>query len=280
MSDAHGGRGMSALPNGWFRVVPSSDLGLGYPATAPPGSSWARTTDLHRTSRSASSATASARCWSTSARSTWASGPSRSASSARTSSRPPPTSSSPGTSGQTVLRSESESHFLPADWPTFAQLDAWARKDLSPLFRSAGRKFNPGRAGDHGRGRIVADRLGWKDRIVGGTHVGWIVREPGPPLHFSLYDEDAAAARPRQARDDRRRPRAAGVPRHLRQGAREPARCATGSCRPTSPSSTTRAAATSSSAPASRRSTSGPTASRRARSASRCGATRTRTSRT
>ena len=26
--------------------------------------------------------------------------------------------------GQTVLRSESESHFLPADWPTFAQLDA------------------------------------------------------------------------------------------------------------------------------------------------------------
>ena len=29
--------------------------------------------------------------------------------------------------GQTVLRSESESHFLPADWPTFAQLDSWAR---------------------------------------------------------------------------------------------------------------------------------------------------------
>ena len=27
--------------------------------------------------------------------------------------------------GQTVLRSESESHFLPADWPTFAQLDAF-----------------------------------------------------------------------------------------------------------------------------------------------------------
>ena len=26
--------------------------------------------------------------------------------------------------GQTILRSESESHFLPADWPTFAQLDA------------------------------------------------------------------------------------------------------------------------------------------------------------
>ena len=28
--------------------------------------------------------------------------------------------------GQTVLRSESESHFLPADWPTFAVLDMFA----------------------------------------------------------------------------------------------------------------------------------------------------------
>ena len=46
--------------------------------------------------------------------------------------------------GQTILRSESESHFLPADWPTFAELDAWARRDPSPLFRSALRKLNPG----------------------------------------------------------------------------------------------------------------------------------------
>lgn len=93
--------------------------------------------------------------------------------------------------GQTVLRSESESHFLPADWPTFAQLDAWARKDPSPLFRSAGRKFNPGVPEIMTEAGIVADRLGWGDRIVGGTHVGWITREPGPPAHFSLYDDDA-----------------------------------------------------------------------------------------
>ena len=46
--------------------------------------------------------------------------------------------------GQTVLRSESESHFAPADWPTFSQVDAWARKDPTALFRSAIRKFNPG----------------------------------------------------------------------------------------------------------------------------------------
>ena len=30
--------------------------------------------------------------------------------------------------------------------------------------------------------------------------VGWIVREPGPPAHFSLYDEDAQPARALQAR--------------------------------------------------------------------------------
>src|SRR3954447_9731525 len=46
--------------------------------------------------------------------------------------------------GQTVLRSESESHFLPADWPTFAQLDAWSRRSLRPLARSIRRKYNPG----------------------------------------------------------------------------------------------------------------------------------------
>lgn len=35
--------------------------------------------------------------------------------------------------GQTVLRSESESHFLAPDWPTFAQIDAWSRRSLAPL---------------------------------------------------------------------------------------------------------------------------------------------------
>ena len=38
--------------------------------------------------------------------------------------------------GQTVLRSESESHFLAPDWPTFAQLDAWAHRSPAPLWRS------------------------------------------------------------------------------------------------------------------------------------------------
>ena len=93
--------------------------------------------------------------------------------------------------GQTVLRSESESHFLPADWPTFSQLDAWARTDPSPLFRSALRKFNPGVPDIMAEAEVVSKALGWESRLVGGTHVGWVVREPGPPAHFSLYDEDA-----------------------------------------------------------------------------------------
>jgi len=93
--------------------------------------------------------------------------------------------------GQTVLRSESESHFLPADWPTFAQLDAWARLDPSPLFRSAFRKFNPGVPDIMAEAQVVSKALGWESRIIGGTYVGWVVREPGPPPHFSLYDEEA-----------------------------------------------------------------------------------------
>jgi hypothetical protein len=93
--------------------------------------------------------------------------------------------------GQTVLRSESESHFLPADWPTFAELDAFARVDPSPLFRSAGRKFNPGVPEMLAEATVVAKGLGFERRVLGGRKVGWVIREPGPPPHFSLYDEDA-----------------------------------------------------------------------------------------
>ena len=38
--------------------------------------------------------------------------------------------------GQTVLRSEFESHFLAPDWPTFAQLDAYSHKSPKPLWRT------------------------------------------------------------------------------------------------------------------------------------------------
>jgi hypothetical protein len=93
--------------------------------------------------------------------------------------------------GQTVLRSESESHFLPADWPTFAQLAAWARKDPSPLFRSAGRKFNPSVPDILAEVEVVTRGLRYRAHVIGGTRVGWLVREPGPPAHFSLYDENA-----------------------------------------------------------------------------------------
>src|SRR5215218_8580785 len=48
--------------------------------------------------------------------------------------------------GQTILRSESESHFLPADWPTFAQLGAAV--PVGPAQVQPGRRRDPSR-GDH-----------------------------------------------------------------------------------------------------------------------------------
>ncbi len=93
--------------------------------------------------------------------------------------------------GQTVLRSESESHFLPADWPTFAQLDAYSRFDPTPLIRSAQRKFNPGVPDILTEAAVVRSELGYPDRVLGGRKVGWVIREPGNPPYFSLYDEDS-----------------------------------------------------------------------------------------
>ena len=74
--------------------------------------------------------------------------------------------------GQTILRSESESHFLPADWPTFAQLDAYARRDPTPLFRSAGRKFNPGVPEILTEAGLVANRLGLRPARLGREQGG------------------------------------------------------------------------------------------------------------
>ena len=80
--------------------------------------------------------------------------------------------------GQTVLRSESESHFLPADWPTFAQMDASRAQPGAAA--SLGRpQVQPGRAGDPHRGAAREPQLGYERRVLGGVKVGWIVREPG-----------------------------------------------------------------------------------------------------
>src|SRR3954453_3369358 len=93
--------------------------------------------------------------------------------------------------GQTVLRSESESHFLPADWPTFSQLDAWARLDPAPLFRSAIRKFNPGVPDIMAEAQGVTKALDGESRVSGGPSVAGVAPGPAPPAHFSLYDEEA-----------------------------------------------------------------------------------------
>ena len=92
--------------------------------------------------------------------------------------------------GQTVLRSESESHFLPADWPTFAELDTWSRRSAEPLWRSVRRRYNPGVREILTEADVVRRRLGWESVRV-PTRVGWLQREAGPPPHFALYDEQA-----------------------------------------------------------------------------------------
>jgi hypothetical protein len=92
--------------------------------------------------------------------------------------------------GQTVMRSESESHFFPADWPTFAQLDAWSRKSVGPLVRTTRRKYNPGVPEILTQATTVARRLNWEGSRV-PHRVGWLQREVDPTNHFVIYDEEA-----------------------------------------------------------------------------------------
>ena len=92
--------------------------------------------------------------------------------------------------GQTVLRSESESHFLAPDWPTFAQLDAWSHRSPAPLWRSITRKYNPGVPEILTEAGVVARRTAWNDARV-PVRVGWLQRELQPSPHFVFYDEQA-----------------------------------------------------------------------------------------
>jgi hypothetical protein len=95
--------------------------------------------------------------------------------------------------GQTVLRSESESHFLPADWPTFAQLDAYARRSATPLARSIRRRYNPGVPDILAEATAVRDGLGWESRRY-PSRIGWLEREESGVPHFVLYDENGEYA--------------------------------------------------------------------------------------
>src|SRR5437667_4273307 len=95
--------------------------------------------------------------------------------------------------GQTVLRSESESHFLPADWPTFAQLDAWSHRSVRPLLRSIRRRYNPGVPDILAEATIVSQRLRWDANRL-PVRIGWLQREDGRTPHFVLYDESAKHA--------------------------------------------------------------------------------------
>ncbi len=97
-------------------------------------------------------------------------------------------------------------------------LAAWRRCCAPPGASStpACRRSSPRRAVVGQRARLRAARR-WAD-----VKIGWIVREPGPPAHFSLYDDDANLLGRCKHVLIAIGPRAAGLPGRLRQGAREP----------------------------------------------------------
>ena len=135
--------------------------------------------------------------------------------------------------GQTVLRSESEGHFLPADWPTFAQLNAWSHRSPAPLARSIRRRYNPGVAEILTEAHVVGRELGWEQARV-PHRVGWLQRAEGPPAHFVLYDEEARYLG--RTRRPRPRPRPARLPARARRGPPRPGSTTTTAARPSTAS--------------------------------------------
>ncbi len=123
--------------------------------------------------------------------------------------------------GQTVLRSESESHFLAPDWPTFAQLDAWSHKSLKPLWRTTRAQVQPGRSRDpdRGRGRRAPHGLG-----AGADPAAGRMAAAPDAADAALRDVRRAGElhRSRQARDAVSGPRPAVVPAVAGQGAQGP----------------------------------------------------------
>ncbi|MCA1697939.1 MAG: hypothetical protein LC790_03150, partial [Actinobacteria bacterium] len=92
--------------------------------------------------------------------------------------------------GQSVVRSTSESHFLPADWPAFAHLDAWSRRNPALLLRPARPGLTSGVADLVAEATAVGARLRWNDSRY-PSRIGWLERagEVGANPHFVLYDE-------------------------------------------------------------------------------------------
>jgi hypothetical protein len=95
--------------------------------------------------------------------------------------------------GQTILRSESESHFLP---PTGRPSPSSTPGPAEARRRCCGRcddgttrgLRHPG-GGDH---RAAPARVGRQPPA--GVRIGWLQREQEPTPHFTLYDEQAGYA--------------------------------------------------------------------------------------
>jgi hypothetical protein len=99
--------------------------------------------------------------------------------------------------GQTYMRSESEGHFYPIDFPGFALMDALHRISPAPLVRSVFNRYTPSVESVLAHGAALCRHLDMQSRIE-TVEVARVSREEEPEPHFALRDAtDQVRARAR-----------------------------------------------------------------------------------
>lgn len=89
--------------------------------------------------------------------------------------------------GQQRMRSESEGHFFPTDFPGFALMDAIHRVSPMPLILSAFNRYRPSLNAVLEHGRALAEYFEL-ERAIQPIHIARVARELDPEPHFSLWD--------------------------------------------------------------------------------------------
>jgi len=88
---------------------------------------------------------------------------------------------------QTAMRSESEGHLFPTDFPGFALIDAIRNASVAPLVLSAVNRYHPDLRDILAHGLGLAAAGGMPERTV-RVRVARIRREIDPEPHFALFD--------------------------------------------------------------------------------------------
>jgi hypothetical protein len=89
------------------------------------------------------------------------------------------------------MRSESDGHFFPTDYPGFALLDAVRHRSLRPLLSSAVNRYHPSRQAIVSHGQRLGLHFGLPDRLC-RRRIARLILEDEPVPHVSLLDEDGA----------------------------------------------------------------------------------------